>query len=354
MLDAVTDAALTLAPDGGITSANRAAATLFALDAAAPFRRTVFDLLTPADHATMRTALADPAAVPSSHVEGRGGDGRAVPLTMTLARAADGTACVIFRDLTAEREHERQRHELSRRIDRVRADSTGLAAWVSRELRTPTETIAALAELMRDEHTDATDAAPHAAHLRDIRAATQRILKTLDEVGDLARIESGDFTLTPVALHLNDAVEAAIAEQQPAAGRARVVIRSSLAPALPPIMADAAALRQITANLIAVSIHLANAGGQAIVSTARTDDGGVMLRLRDTGPGLTEDELASASEPLRLKPPADHATLDNAGINIALTRALIEASGATFAIRSAAASGTLIELAFKPADSAAA
>jgi len=351
MLDAVTEAALTLAPDGHLTSMNRAASDLFGTDAAALAHRTVFDLLAPADHATVHAALADAATSAAREVEGRSIDGHAVPLAMTLSRAADGTAFVVFRNLTAERERERERHDLLRQVERARADKAGLADWASRELRTPTETIAALAAIISDEHP--VGAEQYDAHLRDIRGATQRIIKTLDELRDLARIESGDFALAPVSLNLNDVVEAAIAAQQAEAGRARVVIRSSLAPALPPVEADAAALRQIATNLIAISIHLANAGGQAIVSTARDDDGRVMLRLRDTGPGLTEDELAAAAEPLRLKPPADHATLDNAGVNLALTRALIEASGAAFAIRSAAYSGTLIEVAFKRADAAA-
>lgn len=347
VLDAVTDAALTLAPDGHIMSVNRAASDLFGADAAALTHRTVFDLLAPADHVPVRAALTD-AASAARDVEGRSSDGRAVPLAMTLSHAADGTAFVVFRNLTAERERERERRDLLRQVERARADKAGLAAWASAELRTPTETIAALTAIMSDEHPAGAEQSD--AYLRDIRSATQRIGKTLDELHDLARIESGDFALAPVALNLNDVVEAAIAAQQPDAGRARVVIRSSLAPALPPVEADAAALRQIAANLIAVSIHLANAGGQAIISTARDDDGRVMLRLRDTGPGLTEDELATAAEPLRPKPPADHATLDNAGVNLALTKALIEASGATFAIRSAAYSGTLIEVAFKRAD----
>src|SRR5690606_31453023 len=143
MLDAVADAALTLAPDGRITSVNRAASELFGADVTALARRTVFDLLAPADHAPLRAALTDAAT--SGEVEGRSIDGRAVPLAMTLARAADDTAFVVFHNLTAERERERERHDLLRQVERARADKAGLADWASRELRTPTETIAALA-----------------------------------------------------------------------------------------------------------------------------------------------------------------------------------------------------------------
>ena len=72
---------------------------------------------------------------------------------------------------------------------------------------------------------------------------------------------------------------------QPHANRERIIIRTSLAHTLPPVVADARALRQITLNLIGNSIHLANAGGQVIVSTALSDFGEVMLRVRDTGHG---------------------------------------------------------------------
>ena len=54
------------------------------------------------------------------------------------------------------------------------------------------------------------------------------------------------------------------------------------------------ALRQIALNLIGNSIHLANAGGQVIVSTALSDFGEVVLRVRDTGHGLNDNEVAAA------------------------------------------------------------
>lgn len=350
MLDTVADGALTLTPDGHVQYANRAALALFGDNATTIARRTVFDLLAPADHQAAREALAGLPA--SRDVQGRTRDGRTMPLAMTLTRTADGAAFAVFRDLTAEQALARQHHDLQRRIDHATADNADLAGWTSRELRAPLESVSALADIMIDERFGPLGNEQYAAHLRDIRAAAQRIGRTLDELRDFSRIERGDFELAPARLNLNDVVEAAIADQQPRAGRARVVIRSSLAPALPPVEADAAALRQITGNLIAISVHLANAGGQAIVSTARADDGRVTLRLRDTGPGLTEEEQAAVAQPFRATTPADHATLDNAGINLALTRALIEASGAALAIRSAAASGTLIEVVFARADAA--
>jgi signal transduction histidine kinase len=140
-------------------------------------------------------------------------------------------------------------------------------------------------------------------------------------------------------------VESCVAVMQPQANRERIIIRSSLAHTLPPVMADARALRQITLNLIGNSIHLANAGGQVIVSTALSDFGEVMLRVRDTGQSLNDNEVAAALEPFRTPPPSDQAS-EGAGVSLSLTKALVEANRAKFQIKTGGRSGTLIEVVF--------
>ena len=119
------------------------------------------------------------------------------------------------------------------------------------------------------------------------------------------RIETGKLDLAFTNQNLNEIVESCVAVMQPQANRERIIIRTSLAHTLPPVMADTRALRQITLNLIGNSIHLANAGGQVIVSTALSDFGEVMLRVRDTGNGLNDNEVAAALEPFRTPAPSD-------------------------------------------------
>src|SRR5262249_52459284 len=136
----------------------------------------------------------------------------------------------------------------------------------------------------------------------------------------------------------------------PQANRERIIIRTSLAHALPPVVADGRALRQITMNLIGNSIHLANPAGQVIVSTALSDFGEVVLRVRDTGPALNDNEVAPALEPLRTPPPSGQSSDSNAaGVSLSLTKALVEANRARFNLKSAAQSGTLVEVVFSRA-----
>lgn len=178
----------------------------------------------------------------------------------------------------------------------------------------------------------------------------ERVIAIVNDLLDLSRIETGKIDLAFSTQNLNEMVEQCVAVMQPQANRSRIIIRTSLSHLLPTIVADARALRQITLNLIGNSIHLANAGGQVIVSTALSDQGDVVLRVRDTGHGLNETEVAAALEPFRSAGPSD---TESAGVSLSLTKALVEANHARFQIKSAPSSGTLIEVAFSNAASSA-
>jgi K+-sensing histidine kinase KdpD len=81
------------------------------------------------------------------------------------------------------------------------------------------------------------------------------------------------------------------------------------------------------------------------VSTALSDFGEIVFRVRDTGHGLSEDEVAAAMEPFRTQAPSDQAS-ESSGVNLSLTKALVEANRAQFQIKTGAHSGTLVEVLF--------
>ena len=184
----------------------------------------------------------------------------------------------------------------------------------------------------------------YAEYMKDIRASSERVVAIIDDLTELSRIETGKLDLAFSNQNLNEMVESCVSAMQPQANRERIIIRTSLANALPPVVADGRALRQITLNLIGTSIHLANPAGQVIVSTALSDFGEVILRVRDTGHGLNDNEVAAALEPFRA-PLADQAS-DNSPVSLSLTKALVEANRAQFHIKTGGRTGTLIEVVF--------
>jgi signal transduction histidine kinase len=108
-------------------------------------------------------------------------------------------------------------------------------------------------------------------------------------------------------------------------------------------------VRQILLNLLSNAIKFTGAGGQIIVSTAQGGKGGVVLRVRDTGSGMSERDLAIALEPFRQVGSPDRMGARGAGLGLPLTKALAEANRARFSIESAVNSGTLVEIEFPAA-----
>ena len=234
-------------------------------------------------------------------VLGRVRGGGIIPLSMTMGRTrADGpNFFAVFRDLSQSRKSESELQQARRLADRAANAKADMLARISHEVRTPLNAIIGFAEVMIGERFGALGNERYVEYMKDIRASGERVIAIINDLTDLSRIETGKLDLAFANQNLNDLVESCVAVMQPQANRERIIIRTSLAHALPPVVADARALRQITLNLIGNSIHLANAGGQVIVSTALSDFGEVVLRVRDTGHGLNDNEVAAAMEPFR-------------------------------------------------------
>jgi signal transduction histidine kinase len=155
--------------------------------------------------------------------------------------------------------------------------------------------------------------------------------------------------LTFSAVALNDLIAQCVASMGPQASSARIVMRTAFAAALPRVVADARSVRQIVLNLLSNSLKFTPPGGQVIVSTGLNTAGEVILRVRDNGVGMSENEIATALEPFRQLSTTPRG---GTGLGLPLTKAMAEANRATFHLTSAPKMGTLVEITFA-ADSTA-
>ena len=119
----------------------------------------------------------------------------------------------------------------------------------------------------------------------------------VDEWFHLSKLESGRIDLSFANVSLNELVQQCVGMMQPQANRARIIIRSALTSGLPRVKADERALRQIMVNLLSNAIKFTGPGGQIIVSTVFSDAREAILRVRDTGAGMREKQIAAALEP---------------------------------------------------------
>jgi PAS domain S-box-containing protein len=354
ILDTTADGIVMFDAEGNINSANRSAEALFGRDGNELAHRNLADLFAPESRhdvfeylASIRSSGVASLLDHGREVLGRESKGGIIPLSMTMGRTrADGpNFFAVFRDLSEAHHTENELREARRLADRAATARADVLARISHEVRTPLNAIIGFAEVMIGERFGALGNERYLEYMKDIRASGERVIAIVNDLLDLSRIETGKLDLAFTNQNLNELVENCVAVMQPQANRERIIIRTSLSHTLPPVIADARALRQITLNLIGNSMHLANAGGQVIVSTALSDFGEVMLRVRDTGHGLNDNEVAAALEPFRTPAPSDQ-TAESGGVSLSLTKALVEANRATFQIKTGGRSGTLIEVVF--------
>ena len=233
-----------------------------------------------------------------------------------------------------------------RQAEKTSAAQSDFLARVSHEIRTPLNTIIGFCEVMMEERFGPVGNDRYRQYLQDIHASGGRLIALVDDLLDLSRIEAGQLELAFTSVAINDLVQQCVATVQPRANQARIIIRSSLSPKLPQIVADARSVRQIVLNLLANSIKFTGAGGQVIVSTALSDRGEVVLRVRDTSVGMSATEIAAALDPFGQIATSTRFGSGDADLRLPLTKALAEANRANFHIDSKFSAGTLVEISF--------
>jgi signal transduction histidine kinase len=219
-------------------------------------------------------------------------------------------------------------------------------ARVSHEIRTPLNAIIGFSEVMIEERFGPVENERYREYLRDIRTSGEHVVSLINDLLDISKIEAGRLDLSFAAVPLNDLVRECMGLMQPQANRAHVVLRSSLSKDVPAIVADQRTLRQIVLNLLSNSVKFTAPGGQVIASTSLAETGEAILRVRDTGEGMSEEELARALEPFRQIATAALADRTGTGLGLPLTKALVEANRASLSIRSARGEGTVVTITF--------
>ena len=351
ILDTATDGVLVLDRAGRVLSANRSAQALFGYEAADLTELSLSDLFA-AESRRGITDYLERVARGSGLEAGREAIGRVcqgglVPLHVTIGRVEDGEKlCAVMRDITAWKRSEEELISARRQAEKESTAKSEFLAKISHEIRSPLNAIIGFSEVMIDERFGALGNERYKQYLKDIHVSGSHLVALLNDLLDLSKIEAGKLELSFVSVNLNELVQECVAVMQPEANRQRVIIRTSLPTTLPPVVADARSVHQIALNVLSNSIKFTGAGGQVIVSTALTDTNEVVLRVRDTGTGMSEKELQNALEPFRQLATTSRWGASGTGLALPITKALAEANHARFTISSRVDDGTLVEVAF--------
>ncbi len=353
-LDVAADGMVRLDALGHILGLSSRAEALFGYDQKEVAGESFLMLLAPASQGEA-TALLDRVAREETRASrdesvelmARDREGRTFPIRLAFGRLASGDRRdfgALFRDLTRESTERRELESARDAAEKASVRKTEFLASVSHEIRTPLHAILGFAEVIMEERFGPIENERYKDYVKDIHASGQHVVSLANDLLDLSKIEAGKMELEFAPVDANRIIRECVILMQPQAARERIIVRLSLYDKLPNVMADERSLRQIVLNLMSNAVKYNEPGGQVIVSTALDEANHAVIRVRDTGVGMNENELSLAMERFQRLPGVRRD--EGSGLGLPLTKALVEANHADFSIKSRKDHGTLVEVVF--------
>ena len=240
---------------------------------------------------------------------------------VALPEGARASAVGVFRDVT--------------RLERTEAMRRTFVGDVSHELRTPIASIAAAAETLSEGEPDDAES----AHLLGlIRRQSDRMRALIDDLMDLAQIESGAVELSRESLPLADLLrEAAEVFEKPAADRG-IGIRVAVSGA-PRVDGDRRRLTQVVHNLVDNAIKFSPDGGIVTLGAAEAD-GSAVLSVADNGPGIPRSEQERIFQRFYQVDRSRSKTRPGTGLGLAIVKHIVQLHGGKVEVQSEAGRGS--------------
>jgi hypothetical protein len=228
--------------------------------------------------------------------------------------------------------------------------SPTLRARLAHELKTPLSAIAAAAEIMKEERFGPLGTPRYLGYASDILGSAQHALGVIERM--LAESAGNDPLSIVGALEFAEidagaVLEAAVSQVTPLAERAGVSLTFEPASRLPHIIADVTSLRQIVFNLLTNAIKFTGRGGSVKATARYSVDGPFTVLISDTGPGMTKDDIDSASDATRASRAGQSRAGAGLGLGLPMVQMLAQANGADLIIDSVPGRGTSVSVVFR-------
>jgi len=234
-----------------------------------------------------------------------------------------------------ERQVEQRTHELSAARDMAEQANRAKSMFLSRmshELRTPLNAVLGFSQLLElDPQIAASQRA--SAQISHIHKAGDHLLAMIDEVLDLARIETGDLRLSPEAVEIGPLVAECVTLATPLSNRYQVSIGTERMDDGFCVRADRMRLRQILVNLITNAIKYNRPGGSVTIAL-QPCGAQVDIAIRDTGLGMKAEQLAQMFQPFN-RLGAESRDVEGTGLGLVIAKQLCEAMEGSLRVDSA-------------------
>jgi signal transduction histidine kinase/CheY-like chemotaxis protein len=241
--------------------------------------------------------------------------------------------------------------ELARLSDRLKAlnqvaeearhAKEQFVANVSHELRTPLNMIIGFAEMIL-QSSDLYGARLPPALLSDIAAIernSQHLARLVDDVLDLSQADAGRMTLSKERVALTEIVEAAVTAVRVLYESKGLCLETEIAPDLPEIFCDNTRIRQVLINLLSNAGRFTERGGVWV--GAERQRASLVVSVRDTGPGITPENLAKLFEPFQQLDASIRRRHGGSGLGLSISKRFVELHGGKMWVESQVGAGSV-------------
>jgi two-component system, cell cycle sensor histidine kinase PleC len=236
--------------------------------------------------------------------------------------------------------------EARRRAEEANLAKSRFLASMSHELRTPLNAILGFSEVMAKEVLGPIQNDTYREYARDVHDSGQHLLDLINEILDLSRIEAGRYQLNEEPLEIADVVQECCRMMELKIRAKDIRLVQQFEPALPRLLADERALRQITLNLLSNAVKFTPSGGDIRVRVGWTAGGGQYIAIRDNGPGIPEDEMPVVLAAFGQGSIAIKSAEQGTGLGLPIVQGLATLHGGVFELKSKLREGTEAIVAF--------
>lgn len=237
--------------------------------------------------------------------------------------------------------------ELAASTEANRAKSQFLTN-MSHELRTPLNAVLGFSEIIRDQALGPSAMDNYRDYANDIHLAGEQLLRIVNDVLDISKLEAGKLELHEGEVDLRAIVQTAVSLINQSAFELGVMPALALPPGLPLLIADELRVKQMMLNLLSNAVKFSHRGGTVTVGGALRADGWLAVWVIDTGIGMSETEITTALKPFRQVANSLTRSHDGIGLGLSLVHGFATLHGGHLELISTPGSGTTVTVVFPP------
>jgi two-component system, cell cycle sensor histidine kinase PleC len=211
---------------------------------------------------------------------------------------------------------------------------------MSHELRTPLNTVIGFSKILAEHDKRQLPPADVVEYANLIHDAAGHLLSVINDILDISKIQSGRYTIDAREVNLDNVLQGAIQQFRMMAEEAGVNIQRRISGDLPFVRGDETKLAQVFANLLSNAIKFTQQDGVVSIEALRMADGGAVVFVRDTGVGMSEEDIQIAMSPFGQVDGTRSRWREGAGLGLPIARSLVELHGGRMEIKSSKGVGT--------------